>query len=206
MQFVNAAVNQRGRCFLALCGGRTGPAMYRVLAEPAFAARVPWHAVHVFWSDERFVVAGLASRATSSPTKRSLLDHVPLLGDHIHPMPTLLPSVGEAAEAYEEELMIHFSGFTPRFELMINGLGEDGHTASLFPHSEVLSEDFQAQPGHPDESAERTPPTPEHDPPRLQQRRKRLVPGLGSGKSPRPGTRRHRPPQRRRVPGFRHPT
>ncbi len=144
MQLANAAISSRGRLTLALCGGRTAPHFYATLAEEEYRARVPWERVHVFWSDERYVPPS-SERSNYWVTKRSLLEHVAIPGSQIHPMPTLLPSPEETAEAYEEELVMGFGEETPRFDLMLMGMGEEGHTASIFPHSPVLTEAYAAR-------------------------------------------------------------
>src|SRR5574340_319467 len=144
VSLARAACGQRGRFVIALCGGRTAPHFYHALARERHAARVAWEKVHVFWSDERYLPPE-SEQSNYGVTKRSLLAHVPIPAQQIHPMPTLLPSPEEAAEAYEEELTAYFSGETPRFDLMVMGLGEDGHTASLFPGSPMLAEEYQAR-------------------------------------------------------------
>ncbi len=76
--------------------------------------------------------------------RRLLLEHIEIPGDNVHPMATLLPTPEEVAEAYEEELTVWFSGQTPRFDLMIMGMGAEGHTASIFPHSPAFEPEMQA--------------------------------------------------------------
>ncbi len=142
VQLATAAIDQRGGFVIALCGGRTAPRFYAALAEEQYRTRVAWEQVHVFWSDERYVSPD-SEQSNFWVTKRHLLDRVTIPAEHLHPMPTLLPTPEEAAEAYEEELMLHFGGMTPRFDFMLMGLGEEGHTASLFPHSPVLEESIQ---------------------------------------------------------------
>jgi 6-phosphogluconolactonase len=138
-----ATAEQRGGFVIALCGGKTAPHMYRVLAEE-YRDSVPWGAWHVFWSDERYV-SPESEQSNYGVTRRALLDHVPIPKEQIHPMPTLLSSPEETAVAYEEELTRYFSGRLPRFDLMIMGLGAEGHTASLFPHSPAFAEELQSR-------------------------------------------------------------
>jgi len=138
-----AAVAERGGFVVALCGGRTAPQLYRVLAEQ-YRDRIPWAQWHVFWSDERYVAPD-SEQSNYYVTKRALLDQVPIPKAQIHPMPTLLPSPEEAAQAYEEELTRYFSGRLPRFDLMVMGMGAEGHTASIFPHSPALAEECAAR-------------------------------------------------------------
>ena len=143
-QLAGAAVEQRGGFVIALCGGRTAPHFYRTLAGGGYRSRVPWEHTSIFWSDERYVPPD-SEQSNYGVTKQNLLEHVPVAAARVHAMPTLLPSPEEAAEAYEEELTLHFGGRLPRFDLMLMGMGEEGHTASLFPHSPVLAEEYQRE-------------------------------------------------------------
>lgn len=142
-KLAQAAVEQRGAFLIALCGGRTTPRLYRVLAED-YRSQILWRDWHVFWSDERYVPPE-SEQSNYGVAKRMLFGRVPIPKGQIHPMPTLLPSPEETAEAYEEELMLQFSTQLPRFDLMIMGMGAEGHTASIFPHSPVLAEEYQAR-------------------------------------------------------------
>lgn len=135
---INQAVAVRGSCSLALSGGSTPVPFHRLLATE-FAEQVPWGNVHVFWGDERYVPHSDA-RSNYGMARRTLLDHVPCPSENIHPMPTSGPSSSDAALEYEHTLRKHFSGGVPRFDLMVLGIGIDGHTASLFPHSPALRE------------------------------------------------------------------
>jgi 6-phosphogluconolactonase len=136
---LNDAVQTRGRCSIALSGGTTPRTLYRLLASQ-FRDQVPWEHVHVFWADERYVPAA-DPRSNYRMAKELLLDHVPCPAANIHPMPTGLPSAELAASDYEGTLRTHFrrTGW-PAFDLVLLGLGDDGHTASLFPGSPALTE------------------------------------------------------------------
>lgn len=134
------AVAARGWFSLALAGGATPRRLYALLADPRapFRARVPWGLTHVFFGDERPVPPG-HPESNYRMAKEALLDHVPVASVHrIH---------GEeagAGEAYERELRSFFGvpagGAPPRLDLVLLGLGADGHTASLFPGSAALGE------------------------------------------------------------------
>ncbi len=133
-----ASVEERGRFAVALSGGNIPRTLYRLLATECRAV-VPWRQVHVFWGDERYV-SPEDPQSNYRMIKETLLDRVPVPGDHVHPMPTLLPEIEEAAEAYEQEIMSFFPGQRPRFDLILLGMGSDGHIASLFPQNPVLDE------------------------------------------------------------------
>ena len=135
---IRDAVQARGTCSLALSGGSTPQVLYRLLAS-RFREDIPWAGVHVFWGDERYVPPD-DSRSNYGMAKAALLDHVPCPAANIHPMPTHFSSPDEAARDYEATLRSHFSTTWPHFDLMLLGLGPDGHTASLFPGSRALDE------------------------------------------------------------------
>lgn len=130
------AVRQRGRFVLALAGGSTPRATYAELASRP----VPWDRVHVFFSDERMVPAE-HPESNCRMAREALLARVPIPAAHVHPVPTQLePAV--AARVYEEEIRAALpeDGGLPRFDLILLGLGTDGHTASLFPGTTALGE------------------------------------------------------------------
>ncbi len=139
---IKAAVTARGRCFWALAGGETPRACYQALSRPGFRQDVPWSAVEAYWSDERLVP--LDDPASNYAMARAaLLDHVPIPAGQIHPAPVELPDGAAAAEAYARALaaLPGDAGGRPRFDLILLGLGEDGHTASLFPGDPAVFEE-----------------------------------------------------------------
>ncbi|MBI2956784.1 MAG: 6-phosphogluconolactonase [Acidobacteria bacterium] len=139
---VLAAIEASGRrpFRLALAGGSTPRRLYELLASPPFAHRIPWDHLHVFWGDERLVPHD-HPQSNYRMARESLLRHVPLPPKNIHGVP-LLASAEESALAYEQELRSHFGRRwgLPAFDLILLGLGADGHTASLFPRSPALEE------------------------------------------------------------------
>lgn len=132
------AVDSRGRFSVALSGGSTPRALYRLLAEDPYRGQIPWEGVHLFWGDERCVppdAPGSSFRAADD----AFISRVPLPPDNIHRVRgELAPEV--AARAYANALEDFFCGPHARLDLVLLGLGEDGHTASLFPGSDALQE------------------------------------------------------------------
>lgn len=135
---INDAVRGHDRCSLALSGGSTPRELYGLLAT-RFRDEIPWAHVHVFWVDERYVSAEDPD-SNYRMARDTLLDHVLCPPDNVHPMPTSFPSADAAARAYERTLRGYFGNGWPHFDLMLLGLGEEGHTASLFPGSPALAE------------------------------------------------------------------
>ncbi len=138
-----AAVAARGKARLAISGGSTPKAMFALLADPAqpFLGEVPWNALHLFWIDERCVPPD-DPESNFRMTRETMLDKVPLAPEHIHRMEGELDSE-VAASRYESVLRNTFKlegAETPTFDLVLLGMGDDGHTASLFPHTAALDE------------------------------------------------------------------
>ena len=127
-----------GRCAFVLSGGMTPRTLYRLLATD-YRSRIPWRDVHVFWGDERYVPHHDA-RSNYRMAKDELLDHVPCPPANIHAMATDAADPRDAARTYEATLRGYCAGGPPRFDLVLLGLGEEGHTASLFPGSPALAE------------------------------------------------------------------
>ena len=130
----NEAIEEHGRFAVALAGGSTPKATYEVLARD-YSGRIDWSKVHVFFGDERTVPPDHGD-SNYRMAKETLLDHVPV--GSVHRMQGELMT-DEAAEAYEAELRDFFGPEElPRFDLILLGIGGDGHTASLFPETSAL--------------------------------------------------------------------
>jgi 6-phosphogluconolactonase len=127
-----------GRFSVALSGGETPRRMYELLAAPPYNERIHWKEVHIFWSDERCVPQD-DLRNNSLMARQALLDHVPIPPENIHPI-RCDSSPQQAAREYEAELRDFFSTSNPNFHLILLGLGNNGHIASLFPHTPVLED------------------------------------------------------------------
>jgi len=138
VQQAREAIHARGRFSVALSGGQTPQRMYELLAQSPLRDRVAWGQVHVFWGDERCVPPN-ESRSNERMARQALLDLVPIPPEQVHPI-RCARSAREAAEQYETVLRTFFKGQAPRFDLVLLGLGENGHTASLFPGTSVLDE------------------------------------------------------------------
>lgn len=137
-EVARVALRDGDRFSLTLAGGSTPRRLYEVLAAD-YAGAIPWQKVHVFWGDERFVPPSDPA-SNQRLAREALLDHVSVRPSQTHPFPTDLPDAESAAKAYENKLREVFAGECPRFDLILLGLGEDGHTASLFPGSAALAE------------------------------------------------------------------
>lgn len=136
---VNEAVASRGRAFVALSGGSTPKQMGRLLAEEPLRSRISWDRVEIFWGDERVVPLG-SPESNAGEAMRGFLDLVDIPRDNLHPWATEAESAASAAADYEATLRRVFSqpDGLPRFDLVLLGMGDDGHTASLFPETPAL--------------------------------------------------------------------
>jgi len=130
------------RITLALSGGDTPRPLYARLASEPFRELIPWHRLHLFWGDERCVPPDDPA-SNFRMAEETLISRVPIPAENVHRMPAELSEPGHAADLYEAELRkfwIGTPGDWPRFDLVLLGIGADGHTASLFPGSSVLEE------------------------------------------------------------------
>ncbi len=143
VEMVSEAAEAQGRAHIAISGGSTPKAAFQMLADPhqPWRARMPWQALDLYWVDERSAPPDDAE-SNFRMTREALLDHVPLHPCQIHRIEGELEPAAAAAR-YESELRSSFhleDSQIPRFDLVALGLGEDGHTASLFPHTEAIHE------------------------------------------------------------------
>lgn len=132
------SMEARGRFLLALSGGSTPRQLFSFFAADPWRKAIPWSKTHLFWVDERCVPPG-HQESNYRLACDAFLDYLPLSSSQVHRI------AGEdgpdkAASAYEQELESFFGGELPRFDMELLGMGEDGHTASLFPGAATLRE------------------------------------------------------------------
>ncbi len=134
------AIRARGFFSIALSGGSTPKGLFELLASPEWRNRIDWTKAQVFWGDDRYV-PHTDPRSNYLMAKQSLLDHVDVPANNIHAIPTDIPP-DEAAQRYEQtvrDVLRDHSPF-PAIDFNLLGMGENGHTASLFPHRPTLHE------------------------------------------------------------------
>jgi 6-phosphogluconolactonase len=140
MQTARAAVTERGRFVVALSGGSTPKGLFQHLSEEPYFSLIPWDRTFVFWVDERHVPF---TDATSNyrMTQENLLSKVSVPKEQVFPMTNGTLPVEKAASAYEMKLRKFFGeNVMPCFDLALMGMGDDGHTASLFPGMPQVNE------------------------------------------------------------------
>jgi 6-phosphogluconolactonase len=133
---VKEAIASSNRATLALSGGSTPKPLYAALAK----AELPWEKVYIFWGDERYVPHD-HPKSNALMASEAWLNHVPIPAENIFPMPTGANNPAADAAKYESQLKEFFQlseGELPAFDFVLQGMGDDGHTASLFPHTEAL--------------------------------------------------------------------
>ena len=133
---ITAAIAERGMCTIAAAGGSTPEPLYRSLATQD----LPWDKIHVFWGDERYV-APEHQDSNQKMARLVWLDRVNIPAGNIHPMPTGAGDPAADCRAYQTELQQFFQisdGEVPAFDIILLGIGDDAHTASLFPGTAAL--------------------------------------------------------------------
>ena len=141
VNLLSARLKKNPTCSLVLSGGKTPETLYLLLGTRHYQSTLDWTRVHLFWGDERYV-------PHDDPRSNYYLAHEAWLRksniprENIHPMPTHYPDPDDAARAYEAELRAHFGAEVPfpSFDLVLLGVGDDGHIASLFPGEPTLDE------------------------------------------------------------------
>lgn len=150
IRIVAESLERRGRCALALAGGSTPRELYETLSQEPFLERLDWSRLDLFWGDERCVPPDHPA-SNYAMAREALLSRVPIPEDRVHRIRGELDPL-EAANLYERELRSFAGGALPRLDLLrldlvLLGLGADGHTASLFPETpDLLGEERLAVP------------------------------------------------------------
>jgi 6-phosphogluconolactonase len=143
VRLANAAIAARGQFAIALSGGSTPKRLYQLLAEAPFREQVAWDKVEFFWGDERSVPPD-HNDSNYHMASEAMLRKLPVPATHIHRMEAERTDRDAAARDYEAALARVFKtsvgGEIPGFDLILLGMGPDGHTASLFPHTTALKE------------------------------------------------------------------
>jgi len=133
------AIQQHGKFVVALTGGSSPVGIYKLLATPEYQAKIDWNKVFVFWGDERWVALD-DDLSNAKMSEETFLNHVPIPKGNIFPMYKAGVTPEEYAVEYEQ-LIKNIAGENGQFDLILLGMGDDGHTASLFPGEAVLKEE-----------------------------------------------------------------
>lgn len=139
IKLAEISIRKRGYFSVALSGGSTPKPLYNALGSPDQHGRLDWENIHFFWGDERCVPPDHPN-SNYRMVREEMLSNITIPEENIHRVPAELEA-RMAAFSYEETLRGFFQGEWPRFDLVLLGMGDDGHTASLFPHSAGLNEE-----------------------------------------------------------------
>ncbi len=132
LEISRESIQSRGRFLVALSGGSTPLKMYDILAQEPFSSQIDWAKIHIFLSDERFVLES-DEASNFGPLKKILLDKISIPQENIHPVVTQITTPELVAHEYENELKKISGVEIPSLDAIFLGIGPDGHTASLFP-------------------------------------------------------------------------
>ena len=134
----NRCIAAKGKFVVALSGGNTPNRLYQLLATPEFSKNIEWNKVFIFWGDERFV-PHTDSDSNYRMVKENLLDYITIPPKNISPVPTE-GKAKDCAKQYEQIIHSFFGKKKIVFDCVLLGIGNDGHTASLFPGTDILKE------------------------------------------------------------------
>lgn len=138
VSYIEKILKQQNRFTIALSGGSTPKKLYELLASNGFKNKIDWSKLHFFWGDERCVPFA-DDRNNAKMAFDTLLDHVPIIKEQIHIIRTdIAPKI--SAEEYEKLSHQYFSDNNHTFDLVLLGLGDNAHTLSLFPQSDLINE------------------------------------------------------------------
>ena len=139
VNLASETIKNSGRFTIALSGGNTPATLYALLATIPYSSQINWEKFFVFWGDERCVHAHDKDN-NSNNAKKILLNNVPIPKGNIFPIPVEF-TPAKAAAQYEQTIKQFFKTDKPQFDLILLGMGDNGHTASLFPHTDILKEE-----------------------------------------------------------------
>jgi len=137
IEYANQAISKKGAFYVAISGGHTPERFYELLSHEDYINKIPWDKVHLFWVDERYVPpdSALSNYKLAADT---FLPKVSIRPENIYRIPTELSDSNQAAKSYEDTIRTVFQLVEkrfPQFDLIVLGMGADGHTGSLFPNS-----------------------------------------------------------------------
>jgi 6-phosphogluconolactonase len=138
VQIVNAAIKEKGRCTVVLSGGNSPKKLYELLASPDYCRQINWDKIYFFFGDERYVPF-TDPENNGNMVKKTLFEPLMIADANIFYINTAVPPA-ESAKKYAQRILTYFKNNPVRFDLILLGLGENAHTASLFPHTPVLKE------------------------------------------------------------------
>lgn len=138
-ELINSTLNQQEYFTLALSGGETPKILFNKLASPEYKEKVNWQRVHFFWGDER-AVPFKDNRNNAKMAYNLLIDHLNIPNSQVHIMRTDIEPLFAAME-YSKILHSYFNNTASTFDLVLLGMGDDGHTLSLFPGGQNITED-----------------------------------------------------------------
>ncbi|ULQ51558.1 6-phosphogluconolactonase [Flavihumibacter fluvii] len=136
---ISSVLKYQDRFTIALSGGSTPKRLHEILAKSPYKESIDWNRIHIFWGDERYVPLD-DERNNARMAYDTLLNHVVVPEDQVHIMRTDSPDPREAALQYESILHRYFDNSDHSFDLLLLGMGDDGHTLSLFPGTEIVHE------------------------------------------------------------------
>jgi len=138
VQTVNTAIKEKNECTVVLSGGNSPKKLYELLASPDYSQQIDWDKIYFFFGDERYVPFNDPEN-NGNMVKKTLFEPLMIPDANIFYINTAVPP-DESAKKYAHRILSHFKNDPVRFDLILLGLGDNAHTASLFPHTPVLKE------------------------------------------------------------------
>jgi len=138
VQIVKSAIKEKGRCAVVLSGGSSPQKLYELLASPGYSRQIDWDKIYFFFGDERYVPFN-DPESNGNMVKKALFEPLMIPDANIFYINTAVPP-DESAKKYRLRILSHFKNDPVQFDLVLLGLGDNAHTASLFPHTAVLQE------------------------------------------------------------------